>query len=240
VTTNAKTSPDSITLDGTAVIPPCNVAILGADSYDWMLDVKDKLMSYGHFKTVDLLDVSEGPVPTLDTLQEYDAILVYSDSEFYDSAGLGDVLADYVDAGGGVVMATCAFNLPDATGGMKGRIYDDGYMPFSVGQIYHGDLLTMVVDEPDSPILQGVNSFNGGSSSYHEDIYLTNGATLVAHWDNNLPLIAYTEPGKGRVVGLNFFPVSDAMIDTFWDSSTDGMTLMGNALMFAGRCYMGE
>jgi len=184
--------------------------------------------------------VTEGPVPSLKTLQEYDAILVYSDSEFYDSDGLGDVVADYVDKGGGVVLATRDFNIPSATGSMQGRLYNDGYMPFTLGEITHGDLLTMVVDDPEHPIMMDVSSFNGGSSSYHEEIDLANGAIQLAHWSNGMPLIAYTEPGNGRVVGLNFFPVSSVIRDDFWDMDTDGLYIIGNALMWAGQCYMGE
>jgi hypothetical protein len=240
VVTNTKTSPDSIAIEGKAVIPPCNVAILGADSYEWIVDVKNQMKQYGRFNNVDVLDVTEGPVPSLKTLQEYDAILVYSDSEFYDSEGLGDVLADYVDKGGGVVLATCDFNIPSATGSMQGRLYNDGYMPFTLGQITHGDLLTMVVDDPEHPIMMDVSSFNGGSSSYHEEIDLANGAIQLAHWSNGMPLIAYTEPGNGRVVGLNFFPVSSVIRDDFWDMDTDGLFIIGNALMWAGQCYMGE
>lgn len=240
VATNTKTSPASIALDGKALIPPCNVAIIGADEYSWISDVKTKMMEYGRFASVDIIDVYEGPNPTLETLQKYDAVLVFSDWEFFDSEGLGNVLADYIDAGGGVVLTTCDFNLPSATGTLLGRIKDDGYMPFSVGSMDHGDLLSLVADDSKHPILMNVDSFNGGSASYHEDIDLNNGSIQIAHWSDGTPLIAYTEPGNGRVVGLNFFPVSADIRDDLWDVNSDGIDLIGNALMWAGQCYMGE
>jgi len=113
-------------------------------------------------------------------------------------------------------------------------------LPFSSGDYNYGSEMSMVTDIPESPILKGVNSFSGGSESWYDDVYLINSATLVAHWDNGVPLIATLEFGDARVVGLNFYPVSGDMRDGFWDSSTDGALIMGNALAWAGHCYNGK
>ncbi len=239
VISNAKTSPDSIALNGKAVIPPCDIAILGAIDSEWMNDIKSKLKGVGFFDSIDTFDVSDSTLPTLEYLKGFSAVMVFSDMSLGDASGLGDVLADYVDAGGGVVVTTFAFN-ENYENELVGRISNDGYLPFDVGPQNNDDLLTMVPDLSDHPILLGVNSFNGGSSSYHEEISLANGATLVAHWSNGVPLIAVLEIGDSRVAGLNFYPVSSDMREDFWDTSTDGARLMANAMAWAGHCYTGE
>lgn len=239
VTSNAKTSPDSIMFDGKAVIPPCNIAILGAAETDWMDDINIKLDGTGFFDSVDTFDVSGSTLPTLDDLKEFSSVMVFSDASFGNASGLGDLLADYIDAGGGVVVTTFAFN-DNYENELVGRIYNDDYLPFSVGPQNYNDMLTMEVDIPDHPIMLDVNSFNGGSSSYHNEISLANSATLIAHWSNGVPLIAVLEVGDGRIAGLNFYPVSDNIRSDLWDTSTDGALLMANAMAWAGRCYTGE
>ena len=42
-------------------------------------------------------------LPTLDHLEQYDTILVINEEPFADPVGLGDLLADFVDQGGGVI-----------------------------------------------------------------------------------------------------------------------------------------
>lgn len=239
VVTNTKTSPDSIELSGKAVIPPCDVAILGAIGDDWIADVKAKLQGTGFFDSIDTYNVMDYEIPTLSTLQQYQAVFVFSDASFYGGDDMGDVLADYVDSGGGVVVAAFSYN-SETPMGMSGRMVTDGYLPFSSGDYNYGSEMTMVADIPESPILKGVNSFSGGSESWYDDVYLINSATLIAHWDNGVPMIATLEFGDARVVGLDFYPVSGDMRDGFWDSSTDGALIMGNALAWAGHCYTGQ
>src|SRR5262249_40548192 len=95
--------------------------------------------------------------------------------------------------------------------------------------------LTLIKDDPQHAILQNVNSFDGGSSSYYNTpISIASGATLVAHWSNGQPLVGTREISAGRVVGLNFFPPSSAGSSGFWGSRTDGAQLMANALTWAG------
>jgi hypothetical protein len=200
-------------------------------------DVVAKLTATGMFSQVDDLspldcnpfDPYNGldATPSLATLQEYAAILVYSNCSFNDPVALGDVLADYVDAGGTVVVAAFSFWEVSAEIGLYGRLLTDGYLPLTLGtQGVWGDLF-LVPDLPDDPLLAGVTSFNGGPMSLRNSgISLTPGATLVAHWSDGTPLVAY----KGNVVALNFFPRSSDSYWALWDAQTDGARLMANAL----------
>jgi uncharacterized repeat protein (TIGR01451 family) len=204
------------------------VAVYGAPgNNDWNLDVQNQIEQTGMFSLVDSFLVRFGyPVPTLDELSQYGAVLVYSDDSFNDANALGNVLADYVDAGGIVVFATFAFQ------NLQGRIATAEYLPVSTGGQSGGFSLSLVPDLPSHPILAGVNSFNGGSSSFHNSLVLNPGATLVAHWDNGEPLVVTKSSGNGEVVALNFYPPSSQARSDFWDATTDGALLMANALRF--------
>ena len=76
----------------------------------------------------------QGATPTLLDAQGeplYDAVLVYSNAAFNDPTGLGNALADYLDAGGGIVIAAFSFTTIDSNMRLAGRIIeDDGYSPF--------------------------------------------------------------------------------------------------------------
>jgi serine/threonine protein kinase len=237
---NARTSPDTIGLNGIAIVPPCRVALYMAESGHptWIADIKNKLEGSGLFSTVDTFFADTDPTPTSNSLKQYQTVLVSSDSYFHDPAALGDVLAEYVDQGGGVVVSVFSFNLSAGSIGISGRLVSGGYLPFTQNDQNQGKLLTMVKDLSSHPILNGVNSFTGGISSYHDMVSLANGSTLLAHWDNGVPLVAIKQLASGRIVGLNFYPVSSDAGDDFWDASTDGARLLGNALAWAGQCSM--
>lgn len=166
--------------------------------------------------------------PTLAQLQAYTAVLVYSNAEFADPVALGNVLADYVDAGGTVALASFGLYLPTTAMGIGGRLSAGGYLPVIQGPSDIDSVQSLVPVIATHPLLQGVISFNGGSGSFRNVVSLASGATLVATWNNagNTPLIAT----KGRVVALNFYPASSAVRDDFWDASTDGGRILVNAL----------
>lgn len=50
---------------------------------------------------------------------------------FNNNMAIGNVLADYMDNGGGVVVATFAFYNSGNGLGLGGRISSDGYLPFT-------------------------------------------------------------------------------------------------------------
>lgn len=208
------------------------VAVLGAPSTaTWNNDVVAKILGTGNFAQVDGVPVSAGnPVPTLSQLQQYAAVLVYSDTSFNSPTALGDVLADYADSGGGVVLCTFAFSAA-----IQGRLNTGGYLPFTTGGQSQPGGLTLVKDQPTHDILDGVASLHGGTSSFHNTVTLSSGAVLVAHWSNNQPLVGTKETGIARVVGLNFYPPSSTVRSDFWMTNTDGGQLMANALSWASR-----
>ncbi|HUJ43334.1 MAG TPA: hypothetical protein VLW52_06985, partial [Opitutaceae bacterium] len=93
-----------------AVTVRAQFLILGApSSSSWNTDLQSTLTAT-HLLSggVSVMNVNTS-TPTLSTLLNYKAVLVFSDSGgFQDPTTLGNVLASYVNAGGGVVEATFA------------------------------------------------------------------------------------------------------------------------------------
>ncbi len=215
-----------------AAIPPSTrVAIYGAPgTAAWNNDVSNKVANTLLFGQVDAYLAGSGqPIPTLAQLQNYGAVLVYPDNPFNDPTALGNVLADYADAGGGIVMATFVF---DSYYGPYGRLGSGGYLPLTLGGTLAGGVNALVANQPSHPILNGVNSFNGGTSSYRNTGALVSGASLIAHWTDGQPLVATKQQTAGRMAALNFYPPSTDSRGDFWPTNTDGAKLMANALLW--------
>ncbi len=206
------------------------VLVVGAAQASYVSDVQAKLVATGMFAQVDIFAANTG-TPTLAQLQNYDSVLVFSDASYADPITLGNRLADYVDGGGGVVAATFSFYGNQGLS-LQGRIQSAGYLPLTATS-QTGGAQTLVADLPGHPLLQGVASFSGGSSSYRNTAALTAGATQVARWTDNLPLVTFKQISTRPVVGLNFYPPSSTARSDFWTASTDGARLMGNSLLFA-------
>src|SRR5262249_14663094 len=93
----------SLALLPLAALANPKVLICGADSSGGAgPDLQNKLTQSGKFAVVDLLDCGKN-TPTLATLKMYEGVVLFDDAKFVDATTLGTNLADYVDAGGGVV-----------------------------------------------------------------------------------------------------------------------------------------
>jgi hypothetical protein len=207
--------------------------ILLVDASGYVSDVADKLQSLG----LTVTDFGSG-TPDLATLQKYDAVMAFSDSGFMDATALGNVLADYVDGGGRVVQATFAFYDGGFGLGIDGRWGAEGYSPFTYGPQTQGSNEFMGTVYNDAHYtLAGVESFDGGTSSYRNLVGMTPGAERVADWTDGTPLIGEVTEKNGAVVGLNFYPPSSGIREDFWNAGTDGALIMFNALTSRRGCY---
>lgn len=222
------------------LITPTNhahVAVISTDSTVRTGDVKAKLVSTGLFDAadVDVYCVFSPPQPDLTALRQYAAVLVFSYAKFPDAVAFGNTLADYVDAGGSVVLASAAL---DSAGGygVTGRILTGGYLPYTPGVYEPGTTdtwqpdMTLVADIPDHPILNRVTSLNNGNAGWRNHILQAAGATLVARWSTGQPLVLTKEINGNRVAAVNLYPPSSDVASNAWDATTDGGLLMANAL----------
>ncbi len=207
-----------------------DVAVLHASQDTYSQDVILRLEQSMLFDSVTGVDVAY-QTPALAELQNYDSVIVYSDFGFHDAVALGDTLADYIEGGGRVVMAGLAFHKADNELSIKGR-YRAEYAPITGAGQAGGDGLTLVPVVVGDPLLLGVVTFNGGSSSYHNiNLTLQPNAEVIANWSNDVPMIVRREVNGARQVALNFYPPSNAAREDLWDASTDGVRVMTNALL---------
>ncbi len=195
----------------------------------WVLDVRNKLSGTGLFEAVDEFDGGAG-TPTLAQLNAYDAVMVSNDYPWSSATNLGNVLAAYVDGGGGVVQAMFAVG-----GGVPlAGNWTASYSSIVFGPATIGTATLGTITDQNHPIMIGVEAFNGGTSSYRPtNTTLTAGATLIASWSDGKPLVA-VGPKINRV-DLGFYPPSNNARVDFWQAGTDGVKLMANALLYVMR-----
>jgi hypothetical protein len=224
-----------------------DVAILGASAQSGALgDVVASIQTTGRVPNVTLIDVGAA-TPSITQLSAFQAVLVFTDGvPFADKDALGDVLADFVDNGGGVVLAGDVFAPGTDLGG---RFVADPYSPLSFdGSISRDRAQSLFLRYRDAshPSVLGVVRLYGGARSQHvEGLRLINAGELVATWvdstwwftgeaDYEAPLVAFKAfPTKGDVVALNFLPVSSDYYSDAWYIETDGENLMASSLLYA-------
>jgi len=212
---------------------PIKVLILGVE-YDtrlknvYLFYVKEGFFPFG--SAINYFN-AYNEVPSLSFLKEYDAVLAFTDPAPDDPEGLGNVLADYVDAGGRVVV--CPYATVDSWR-LQGRIMTSGYCPFlsqsgsgtgdSDWQINGDDL-----ELPLHPIFNGTDVSN---LKFWVNLnipvpVLDSGATVLAYDTYGNPAIAINS--NGRVMAINFYPYGCAN-DTYRDASK----VIANALLYLG------
>lgn len=191
------------------------------------LDVQDKLIGTGRFAAVDLVDVKYA-TPTLADLMPYDAIVTWSNLSYFDAQATGDLFADYVDHGGGIVVASFA-NVSSANGlSLQGRWSTEGYEVIAArgGYLLTAASLGTLV-QPSHPVLAGVQTLTAERAFRPITSQLVQGE-VIALWDDGKILAAVGDmPGR---VDLGWLPPSDACNGTFWNSGGDGTLLLANAL----------
>ena len=94
-----------------------------------MSEIQDLLAAFDDVTAVDVFDGESG-TPTLDDLRPYTSVIVADNDPFEHPAAVGDVLADYADAGGGVVLTLASFI---DRWQLAGRFESEGYDPFNIG-----------------------------------------------------------------------------------------------------------
>ncbi len=170
----------------------------------------------------DLTDINVcAEAPTLAMLSDFSAVLVWTNGYLLQPDALGDVLADFVDQGGGVVLATYAlsqtypyFGGPGVSS-VGGRIFAAGYSPFAVTAAtqFTSGVLDLARSNTNHPILYGVTQTYQPffSNQNFTNPPLTAGATLIAvdTAGNNVVAVNAT----GRVVGLSIHPGAPGPIE---------------------------
>jgi subtilisin family serine protease len=160
------------------------------------------LAAFPDVNRVDYFDASSA-IPTLGYLSQYDVVVVMSNNFFANASQTGNILADYVDAGGKVIEAVASF----ATGGgweLAGRFVTGGYEPFVHGP---AEMFAHSLGSFDAThlIMQGVTAL---TDALPAGVGLKPQAVWVASWNNGKPLVATQ---GGNVVGINIYALDDGV-----------------------------
>ena len=227
---------------GVASATSFNVALLSAmGNNNFDNDVIAKIMADAPFLNISVIKV-DAITPSLATLEGYQTVLLMSDSNpFADGVALGNNLKQYIDDGHGVVISGNS-NTSTNCGNAQlyqlcGSFQSSDYWAIEPGTTLTGSHLTFGnIYFPNSPLLAGVSSFDGGTFSSRISGSANGSATKIADWSDSKPLIATRTFASGaNEVALNFFPISTTAWSGGWVASTDGGRLMANALLYAGN-----
>lgn len=158
--------------------------------------------------------------PTLAYLQQFNSVLVWTDSPGPDITGLSDVLRQYVDGGGRVVIGTFWGQQAGTSGGLNAP----GYNPLTNPTANAYSAASLGTYDASNPLMQGVNTLSATMYRGDYDTGLDAGATLVASWDDGRPLEAVN--AAQDVIAITLFPDSPQ----FGTVSGDYAPLFANAL----------
>jgi hypothetical protein len=207
-----------------------DIAILGPDgsgSNLYLDDIAQYLINSGQFSSVTTINGTM-VTPTLAELQTFDAIGAFGWFGWNDADAVGDVLADYVDAGGDLFIAFAA----NGTGGdwmIEGRFNTENYWlisPYNYngGVSYHmGNIY-----EPGHPIMAGVNTLTSGSK-LNSGASVSPGATLLAEFLDGTPLAVINKVGDSRRIDISFPFFTSAASSWGIDTTSDAKLLITNA-----------
>ena len=216
-----------------------SVLIVHADP-KYVTDVQTTLQSTGAFNKVECFDASTA-TPTSAQLASYDAVLVYSNRDFWNAEILGDRLATFHDNGGGVVVAMYA-NSGNLDGNILAGAYGtaaNGYALLNYNLGGKSDIADSLgeVLELQSPLMAGVTSFTSSLASRSTAPVITGRAVVVVKWSGGgkEPLVVRGVRGSRTLVELNFFPVSSRTLSNQWTGN--GAELLRNALKYS-RCKL--
>ncbi|KAJ5077219.1 btb/poz domain-containing [Anaeramoeba ignava] len=199
-------------------------------------DIISSIKSTG-IQNVDSVDARNENV-TFEQMKNYDCVFTFSYNSYKNPQEIGNALAIYVESGGGLVLAARDTLNTDDTCRIEGRIVSDGFLPMKYGKpiddkpSFLGKIL-----KNDHPILKNVKSFDGGECSYRIEGNATNGSSAVAFWNDGSVLVAEKtkQSNFGTVIVLNILPYSDKVCSNYWRSSSDGMTLIANSVVYVSR-----
>lgn len=195
--------------------------------------LRTELLRFPEINSVDLI-AANSTTPAVSTMLGYSVILNFSDFFFADRITLGNNLSTALEQGVPVVQGM--FAVAGGSGSnLGGRWAPYELIPF--GSSTSGSTTTIGTRLiPGHPILAGVNSFSGGTSSFRPSTTSINANTLrIANWSTGQPLVVAREGGPlaARRVDLGFFPVPNTLSAGGYDVTTQGSLLIKNALLWA-------
>jgi hypothetical protein len=183
--------------------------------------IQNEILAEPGVVNCDLFDAFSG-TPTLAQLTPYNIVVAFSNNMYNDPVGMGNVLADYEDAGGIVVGTEFDWF---GTFGLQGRWITGGYSPYNTASA--PDFATNTATIHSNCLTQGVTTL---TAFFRIVVTLAPGAVSVADWtDNAGSAVAYKVNNGHTAVGINAYLGQNPMNFTGdW----------GHLIVNAGRCLL--
>jgi len=172
-----------------------NVLIAPADAATTILSV---LTAFPDFASVDYWD-ARSSIPDLQTLLAYDVVMTWPNNQYPDATAMGNVLADYVDQGGNVILGAFSHGSPNWA--LGGRIRGAIYTPFGSGGDNWFSASNLGEHDPTHPAMDQVTALT--DQFRDKPLSLNAGAISFAKWQDGELLGAVNETGS--VMGLNLY-----------------------------------
>ncbi|MGQ9583756.1 MAG: hypothetical protein ACUVV6_09660, partial [Thermoplasmatota archaeon] len=187
---------------------------------------------------------AQSSTPTWDDIKDYWSILVwnhaYNGYRFADKTTLGNLLADYVDAGGGVVCLPYLF-ASGWNGDLLGRFDTEGYYVIGSKANSMSGTSSMTIGSikiPNHPIMYNVTSITFSGIQWLVSNAVNPPGEVVFTWSlgNYVGAAVKNINGVDRV-DIQMMPYSDACSFPTYSQgySGDGDKLIRNSLLYAGR-----
>ena len=202
---------------------PISIMILGSDNQGSLDQLVLALFGDGGVNINTQIDTRtvDTSAPLLSDLTPYDVVVCYTQVDPATPLAIGDVLANYVDGGGKVLLLQGVFSNGFQ---LEGRIMTVGYSPFSAGP-GAGSAVDRIFDPNSIAVPPHEIFYNLSISSF---VFPTNASlsapatqgttTVLARYFNGHNAIALN--ANGTVIGLNVFPQNN---------NPEVMRLVGNA-----------
>ena len=202
--TPTPTATVTVTATPTASPTPCTpsfrVLIAYSDIGGPPTALRNQILAEG-VTAAELFDAFSG-TPTLAQLEQYDIVVAFSNNAYNDAVAMGNVLADYADAGG--IVVALAFDWSGSPLGLEGRWITGGYTPFvSPAPSFS---LTSCLGNYDTthPLMQGIAPGSLCALSRHFPT-LSPGAVWVAMYQDHSRLVAYKTNNGHTGIGINAY-----------------------------------
>lgn len=204
-------------------------------------DVKRKLEDLKVFDKIDAVDMGSS-VPALATLQQYDAVLMWSDvsrSGCGDPNGIGNVMAQYIDSGGGVVMML-PYYLNYSSYSISGDFYARYALVNQAGSMSNYRGVSLGTKTEMHPVLEGISTVGtpGGTCYQRSSLSasdLRNGGRIVANWSDGRGMVVVGSPGGHNRVDFNMYTPSSDLSSGCLDAKSNAYSLIANALIWVSN-----
>ena len=197
------------------------------------LEVPRRIQSYlqasGSFNSVDIIDCVSQLI-TLADLLPCDAVVTFSNLDYFDSVNVGDTLAGYADTGGGVLSTLFANTSTMPARQLGGRWVTGGYEVIEAGLDHQFNTASLgAILDPLHPSVQGVTTLTEQVAFRPEVSTGLLQGSVIAQWDDGAILVAQGDmPNR---IDLGMYPPSSDCTSFLWDSAGDGDLLMLNSLL---------